>query len=127
MEEISHLRNLCRNGQYRLALTLIGPMVEKNPLSPFLLIFLAMMIQQDESESDFIYNLEDAEKFLLSALKINDQDIDAMIELAHLYDTIVPKPQEAFKYASLVLSKIKKIKLEMTEIRRDNKDYETEP
>jgi len=102
-------------------------MVEKNPLSPFLLIFLAMMIQQDESESDFIYNLEDAEKFLLSALKINDQDIDAMIELAHLYDTIVPKPQEAFKYASLVLSKIKKIKLEMTEIRRDNKDYETEP
>lgn len=102
-------------------------MIEKNPLSPFLLIFLAMMIQQDESESDFLYNLEDAEKLLLSALKINDQDIDAMIELAHLYDAIVPKPKEAFKYASLVLSKIKKIKLEMTEIRRDNKDYETEP
>ena len=84
-----------------------------------------MLIQQDEGDSDLVYSLEDAEKCLLSALEINDQDIDAMIELAHLYD-IIPNPPEALKYASLVLDEIKRIELEMTEICRDNKNSEME-
>lgn len=122
MEEILNIRKLCRDGQFRHALTLIEPIIERNSLSPFLFILKSILIQSDESDADFLYSLEDAEKCLLHALKINDQDIDAMIELAYFYDVMIPNPPKAFEYASQVLQKIKKIKLEMTEIARDNKN-----
>lgn len=124
MEEITHIRNLCRDGQFRRALTLIEPIIERNPLSPFLFILKSILIQSDEGDSDFIYLLEDAEKYLLHALEINDQDIEAMIELAHFYDVMMPNPAKAYKYSSQVLKRIKKIKLEMTEILRDNKNLD---
>jgi hypothetical protein len=65
-------------------------------------------------------SLEDAESALLLAHQLDDRYIEALCDLAHFYDIILPNPERAKHFASLCLAEAEQIRDEMNEVLRDN-------
>ena len=63
--------------------------------------------------------LQTAEDCLLRAIALNPQSLEALEELAHLYDAVLPNPPKAKSHALKCKERAEKIVLEMNEILAD--------
>jgi hypothetical protein len=109
--EIDHLKQLMDQSAFSKALWLIDKLCTKSPHSPYLWIMRARleMLEGGSDSNPF----GDAEKFLLIAYQINPNDFEVLEELAHFYDVIKPNQENAVKFSSLLLSKVKNLEQDM--------------
>ena len=81
---------------------------------PYLWLLRGNLIQLSDSASP--KPLEEAEKSYLKALKLDPDYIQAMENLAHFYDIVMPDKKRAHEFANLVQTRVKQIGEDMVEI-----------
>lgn len=79
---------------------LFQELLQENPMSPYLLERLGVLsLLSFENRGD---GIEGAEAYFLSAHKIAPWDAQVIWQLAHLYDVILPNPEERRRFANLL-------------------------
>jgi hypothetical protein len=118
LRKIEAMHRLMRAQDIDNALLLADELLAQNELSPYLLVTKARLILLlDRTDGP---SLEDAEQCLLRAIEINAHDLEAIEELAHLYDVTLPDSTRAASFASLALEQVEKLRADMQNILVDN-------
>jgi hypothetical protein len=87
-----------------------------HPDCPHLLVLKAMLIQLQD-DLDGVPGLEEAERCLLAAYAQNDRFLEAIEELAHLYDAVLHDAAKARMYAERYIALVTPVLSELTAIR----------
>ena len=112
--KLSEIRNLADKGKMREALSQVDELLARASECPYLWNLrgaLILLVETNDGPPP-----GDAAKSYLRALELNPNDLEALEGLAHFYDTIDPKPDEAKRYAREYLEKAKKIHIAMERI-----------
>jgi len=86
----------------------------QNDECPYLWLLRGNLLQLSESVSPM--PLEEAEKSYLKALELDPDYIQAMENLAHFYDIVVPDKKRAHEFARLVQNRVGQLSKDMAEI-----------
>lgn len=92
--KLSKINKLGKNGKYDLALKEIEKLQKTHIELPQLLVLKSLYIYLSDNKK---YKLSDVKTYLQNALKIDDQNIEALTELASYINVVEDKPSSAIK------------------------------
>jgi hypothetical protein len=98
----------------RATLRRVDESLKREPECPYHLVKRAIAIQVQDDEP--IYSLQDAEADLLGAHRRDPAHLEALEELAHFYDAVIPDSEKAKAYAQLCRDRAAKLVDDMDRI-----------
>jgi hypothetical protein len=90
----------------------------REPDCPYHLVKRAIAIQVQDTGAE--YSLENAENDLLTAFRQDSAHLEALVELAHFYDAVLPDRKKAMEYARLCRDRAANLLDEMNKILQDD-------
>jgi hypothetical protein len=101
---IATVTQLAANGKYEEALAAVDSMVSSNPQCACLLVHKARLIMVQPSTAG--PSLSEAEMCLLRARELDSECLEAIEELAHFYDAVLPNKEKAAHFASIFIADV---------------------
>ena len=111
---IATVTQLAANGKYEEALAAVDLMVSSNPECACLLVHKARLIMVQPSTAG--PSLSEAEICLLRAQELDSGCLEAIEELAHFYDAVLPDKERAAHFANIFISDVSQRLLRIREI-----------
>jgi len=111
---LGRIRKLSDVRQFKRALSQVDKLLAQQPDCPYLWNYRGNLIQLlDEGD---VPAVDEAKTSYLKALEVNPDDLEALENLAHFYDTVGHSPIEAKKYATAYVEKARKSLVAMERI-----------